>query len=365
MSYEDQYQRYFDALDGKPLDLGERGDPPSGFYRFAPWKTDADKKQTTIALWRGEAGEIFVEKNFYEPKEMTALEADDLFTNQHVAISQELYESRRTKALADAWPEIHTTYLRTVDIKAGVVWTEEWARKRLSANVETHDERGNPRAVAGDNNPPDATPVEALTARIKAIGSQFAAILKEWGSDEPRTKAEGDLAANFAVKFKELENEAVAAHKIEKAPHLAAGQAVDEKWRAPRDLATKSRARILALCSSFIDKENARQQAEVDAANKAAREAAAREAKATGEAPAPVAETKAEPIKLGNGGRTVSQRVKDAWNVTDYVVFTGYLVQNDAVSPALKEAFDVCATNLGKANIKAPGMAQTEVRKAA
>jgi len=365
----DQYARWQAALDGNALDLGERGDPPSGFYRFAPWKSDPDKKQTTIAVWRGdgEPPEIFVEKNFHEPKTMTAMEADDLFTSQHVAITHELYESRRTKLQSAPWPEIHTTYLRSKDIQDGVVWTEEWSRQRLSANVETHDENGNRREAIGGNGPPadapELSPVETLSARIKSVGELIAKRLKEIGG-KPRDKKEADEIADYAVAFKKFETEGDTARKAEKEPHFQAGKAVDDKWRGPIETSQKSRAKVLAIAEEWLNADRIKRQAEADAATAAARLAAQRQEVKTGEKAEPVAETKVEAAKIGTG-RTVSQRVKEAWKVKDYVVFTTYLVENDAIPPALADAFNVTATNLGKANIKAPGIETVEIRKAA
>jgi hypothetical protein len=372
--YALQWTRWQAALRGEANpNTGERGDPPSGYYRTAPWKTDADKRQGTLAIWRDPEGAVWIEKNFQEPKTVSALEAEDALNCQHVAIEYELYESRRTKLASAPWPEIHTLYPeRPFGDKPGGIWTEAWARARLAANVETHDEHGNRREGIGGNNPPPddvppeapPTPVEAITRRIKSVDQLVADLLAGYGG-KPRTKAEADMVANYAKTFKALETEADAARKAEKEPHFEAGKAVDDKWRRPIEAAAARRTKVLKIADEWIDAERARLQADADAANAAAREAAEKQAKSTGAAAAPIEEVKVEPIKLGTGGRKVQQTAKDVWVASDPVAFVKHMVETNSIPQPLADALNTAANNLGKFGITIPGMKKTEVRKAA
>lgn len=351
----DEWARWHAALAGHHLDLGERGNPPSGYFRFPASKTAKDKPQEAVAVWRGDDGEIQCARNVYgDGSNMSAMQIDEMFASEHYAIPYDLYVAVTERG--EAWPEIYTTRLRTKDITSGVVWTEEWARAHLAANVETHDEAGNPRAVIGNNEPPaDLTPDQALALRIKTIGEQLAALLKKFGG-APTTQAEADLVGAYATRFKDCENEADAAHSAEKAPHWQKCKDVDSKWFGPvRDKAIECRSRTLKIVKAYTDAETAKRAEAARAANEVARASAEAYAKATDTAPEPVAEVVAEPVKVATvrGGYRAPAKV---WTVTDLSVFLIYCAALTPPPPDLVEACSKIARKFGAASVNAPGM---------
>ena len=367
----DQYSAWRNALACNKLDLGVRGDPmspPSGFYRQKAWKGDTSP-QRLLALWREADGALTVER-FVNKKHtvqtMTALEADSLFESPDiVAISDDLYDSILN---GGEWPAIHTTYLRTKDIKAGVAWSEEWSRGQLAAvrGDTDGDDMGTPhneRAVVGGNNPPaDIATHVSIAARLVGLGKQLAGCLKEWGG-KPRTKAEGDAVANFAVEFKKIENDVVARHKVAKQPSLDAGREIDGTWFPIRDNAKAYREKALVIANAYIEAENAKAKAEADRVNAEARKAAEKAAAISGEKPEPVAEVKAEPVKLGTT-RTVSQKTLKRWVVTDRAAFFGHLLKNEAVPQDLDDLLGVIANRVGAIMKNVPGIEQKDVVRA-
>jgi hypothetical protein len=359
---DDQWSAWRAALAGAKLDLGARGETPSGYYRFKPWKGKSPQEQEVVAIWRDQAedgslGDIQCWRSVGYGPTMSALRIDELFTWDHCAIPAEIYQAVTERG--EPWPEIYTTWLPTKDIVAGVVWTEAWARKFLSQNPETHDEDGNPRAVIGDNGPPEElTPPEALAKRVKGLDEQLAAFLKSIGG-APKDKAQADTVANYATHFKNLSNEATAAHKVEKAAPLEACRVIDSTWFPVRDSAEAARKKALAIADVWINAERAARQEEARKANEAARAAAVRQAAISGDAPAPVAEVKVEPIKIGTG-RSVSQKTRKVAVITDLAAFLAYLAAMAAPPPDLIDLCEKLAGRLLAANVRAPGIESQE-----
>jgi hypothetical protein len=285
------------------------------------------------------------------------MQIDEMFAGEHYAIPYDLYVAVTERG--EPWPELYTTRLRTKDIAAGVVWTEDWARAHLASNVETHDEAGNPRAVIGDNEPPpDLLPSQALAARIDALANALAGFLAPLGG-APKTKAEADTVANYATKFKELANEATATHKVEKEPHLVAGRAVDAEWFPVRDKADACRKKALGIADAWINAEKARLAEEARKANEAARREAERAAAMSGETPVPVQEVAPAPVKIGTG-RTVSQRTRKVWTITDLPAFVAYLLAMEKPPADFVATCETLATRLGIAGVKPPGVEMEE-----
>lgn len=353
------WARWEAALLGEPLDLGARGDPPWGYYRFPPSKTRPNAKQEAVAVWGDvQDGSLQCVRNVYGDGDgMTAMQIDEMFSHEHYAIPFELYLAVTDRN--EPWPEIYTTRLRTKDILNGVVWSEAWARAQLAADVETHDEAGNPREVIGGNNPPpDLTPAEALGARINCVAVALASFLTSIGG-QPRNKPEADSVANYATKFKEFSTEATATHKIAKEPHLAAGRAVDGEFFPIRDKAEACRKKALAIADTWMNAEKARLNEEARKVNEAAREAARKQAMVAGEPPAPIQEVVAAPVKIGTG-RTVSQRTRKVWAVTDFPAFLAYLAKMEPPNADLVACCELLAHRLGAAGVIAPGITLTE-----
>jgi len=148
----DEFARWRHALAGNPMDFGERGDPASGYYR-----NPTSKGMEAICIFRDGAQVQCIRNIFGDGSKMTADEIDELFGQcGRYPISYDLYTAVAENG--EPWPEIHTTVLRTKDIKAGVAWTESWARARLAENPETHDADGNPLPPRNHNNPPEELP---------------------------------------------------------------------------------------------------------------------------------------------------------------------------------------------------------------
>lgn len=246
MFLPDEYSRWKEALSGKKLDLGDRGNVPSGYYRF-PRGDD----QEAVAIWRDhQTGILMCWRNkFGDGSKMSVEDIEDLFQSEHYAVPYEIWND---VIQGNDWPEIYTTRLRTKDILNGEVWTEKWARNRLASNIETHDHEGNRRPTIGHNGAPSHDSDVLLRERIENVKRDLKKWLKSIGGS-PRDQEEINALGNYANKFKDLENEASNGHKNEKAPHLEACRAIDSKWfKSVRDIAISSRSEIMVIVKEFL-----------------------------------------------------------------------------------------------------------------
>lgn len=359
-----QYSRYFAALKGAKLDLGARGDPPSGFFRFKRWRNDPPPPfQRTLALWRDPEGGLYASKNYMAANTLGYDEADELFTSPDcVAIPHALYNEIRT-AGHEAWPEIHTTYLRTKDITAGLHWTEAWARKQLAGNVETHAADGERKQVpaadrevtAGDNGGPPTDPVSKMKERLADLGVSVAMELKAWGG-APRNKDDADRCADYINLFRDVHKNAEHHRVNEKEEFLKGCRETDAKWKPITDKAKALTDRLKAIAGEWIAKEEA------------ARVAAAEDARAKA-----VAENTTEPVnevqvneKVTIGtGRQVSVRTRTIYAVTDTKLFMAHLIDKDIDLPSdLMIQFHKLANKLALNGVPVPGVAKTTEKKA-
>lgn len=124
-------------------------------------------------------------------------------------------------------------------------------------------------AGIGHNSAADDEDIFAvLTREIEAERQRVSAWLEE--PHEGKTAA--DMAANWLDVLRKLEKRATDAHGEEKAPHLAAGKAVDDKWRPIRLMVEGVKKRMTEAYSEIARKEKARLQAiaDAEAAKKAA-----------------------------------------------------------------------------------------------
>lgn len=283
-----QWARWRAALAGARLDLGARGDPPSGYYH---------RGGEAIAVWRDkETGEVKCARSRYgDGSKLDVDQIDELFADPNmVAIHYSLYATAAAEKDAFIWPEIYSVKIATKDIKAGLWWTPAYAKKKLAEAKVTNN--FSPARGIGDNRAP--APEEELAAKIAAKAEELAKTLKDWGGT-PRNAAEADLVGAYANAFKEFEKAATEAHKVEKEPHLAAGRAVDAKWFAPvRDKAIAYRERVLKIVSDWTKGEDKRRAEEAARVNAEARARAEQAAKIEGTAPAPVEEIIPEKTKV-------------------------------------------------------------------
>lgn len=356
-----EYDRWQAALDGQKLDLGERGDPPCGFYRRWYSINKGESGWEAIAVFKDDGGITRCIRNkFGDGSKLDPNEIDELFARDIYAVPYEIY--RAVAEEGQEWPAIYQTGLTYAEIGQGIVWTEELGQKKIAATREMN-EAENPRAKIGGNNPPDDLPLERRIAdRIASARDRVAEWLKGIGG-APKTKEEADKVANYATKFGSLHAEAQEAFETEKRPWLEGGRAVDAKWRF-RGEAEELRKHYLKISNKWIDDEKDRLAKEARIAHEAALKAAQQEAEATGE---PVAEiVQAPPPKVTVGTtKAVSQRARKVWVITDLPAFSAYLAAMENPPADFIEACQKIANRLGAAKVAAPGITEDEVRSAA
>src|SRR5208337_2563664 len=205
------------------------------------------------------------------------------------------------------WPPEYKTRLTVKEATAGTIWTVELGRARAGQDVEPDTSQSaadkawaaqnakvledaekawaaqkasephqepNPRAVAGDNNPPvDLTPDQVLAARVRKVASNFQDFLAKIGG-KIKTKAEADTAGNYATKFGEFKSLAEAQHKVEKGPFLSKGREVDARWLPTARDAESHRATVLKYAEAWSDAEKAAREEDARKTNETARKAA-------------------------------------------------------------------------------------------
>lgn len=357
----DQYDAWRRALTGKAIDFGPKGEPPSGFFRHL-----TKRGIEAVAVWRDGDGNLQCKRSIFgDGSKMTPEEIDELVGScGHYPIPYELY----TAVTRDGqlWPHEASTKLTMAEIKDGVGWTLELGRKKLGIQEGAQaadDAADNPRGVVGNNQPLAPSPVEVLSIRVEDISI----LVKDWLAEiggAPRDKAEADRLADYASKFAELRSTAETEHKREKAPHLEAGRAVDAAWFPIRDKADALRKRCLEIAAKWMKAEEARRAEEARKANEEAKRRAEESARQTGAPAEPISEVKAEPVKIGHA-RTVSQRTRVVWRVTDLPAFANYLAKLDTPPPEFVEVCEKLANKLGKAGAKVPGIEKDSERSAA
>jgi len=404
-----QWDAWSAALNGQKLDLGPRGNPSSGYYR----RLTKDGWEA-IGIWRKDGWIRCRNSNTkFDVSKFDCLETDaekkalidDLLACRVYAIPFAIY-----KAVAvdrQSFPPEYKTKLTTNEEQAGVVWTLELARAKLGEvpgidlkipkQVEltedeikaarfkkgvaaefpgatvvkdlpsdvipfesrTGDIPGEP--AIGHNNPPEeVTPWGAIAAQVKQFGDACAAWLKGLPTGKIETQADADQLANYANKFKTLENTAEDARKTEKAPVLEQAAAIDAKWGAPRDTAITMRQRCLDLTAVWMKAETAKRQAEVDTANKAAREAAVEAAVISGGPIEDVPQVAAAKVTAGTSGRALSARKTKTWRALDREKFAIYLLRMKGSDGTprphgeLVELLDKIAGRLGRNQAEVP-----------
>jgi hypothetical protein len=349
----DQYTWWRQGLNGEVIET-EKGNPRSGCYR-------SQSGDEVFSIWRDETGLHCERSKYGDGSKMTADEIDEQFGwICRYPIPYELYELVITGE--GQLPPEYKTRLTTKEIQGGIPWTPELGKRKLLADPERFDEHGNERPGAEHNNPPEDLPADrALAKRIHDLGLQLKALLDKFGG-APRTQEEAEVVSGYANKFKDFENEAVAAHKAEKAPHFEKCKEIDAKWFGPvRDKAIGSRDRIIAMIRAFEKAEDARKTEAARAANEAAQKVSAQ---AAIDGPAETApQIVPEPTKVstlrGTGKRTQEKLV------TDLKAFLAYLASMDDPPGDLVDVAEKIARKLKGAGVKAPGMAAAQQKELA
>lgn len=154
-------------------------------------------------------------------------------------------------------------------------------------------------------------PLEALTVELEGERAEAEA----WLDGAPiADQASADRAANWALRFADMEKRAQEGRRAEKVPHETAAKAVDARWRPVQDAAAALKTRLKDAQTPFLV-EKRRQEAE-------ARAVAAQ----AGEALRPAANASA-----GTAGRKTSLRT----------VRTAIIEDFDATLMALREHPDL------------------------
>ena len=214
---------------------------------------------------------------------------------------------------------------------------------------------------AGSNNPPpgEELPPEAqLAAKVQqALGGLVTYV--QWHVGDPNAENKPatlisatqsgkmyyrvrddevrDRAQSLRDMLLKLKGEAEKAHKVEKAPHLESGRAIDRKWFDIRDLAEAGANALRAAMSAWETKKLQSQQAEAAKAQEAELakrvESAKKEAAVTGQTvvvvtapPPPPPPAPASRIKGGTGKATSSKVVTQVDVVTDWKVLAAHYV---------------------------------------
>lgn len=208
-------------------------------------------------------------------------------------------------------------------------------------------------AVIGHNQAPVDDTAEAIGERIDDLIREAKKMIEAGAAGD---KSTADQASDLANTLGEIEGRAVALHKVEKAPILEAGRAIDAKWFNLRDLAAEFKTRLKAVVvTPFLkaqaDKVAEQQRLQREAADRAA-EAAVQAALAKGESAAlaaaqaraqvaaemPVARNTAGSSKRSSGLRTVTSA-----NVTDWTALLTHLADNEKVREVAQKIADAAA----------------------
>ncbi|MGO4738608.1 hypothetical protein AB4099_18820 [Bosea sp. 2KB_26] len=208
----------------------------------------------------------------------------------------------------------------------------------------------NPRAVPGNNEPPeDLTPDQEIARNVAALEKQVKAWLEEIGG-KPTTKIQADLVANYREKFLAFENEAEAKRSIEKKPHWDAGKAVDAKWNPIIDGAKTLKGQLWDIGQAYIKAENARLAEEARVENERLAEAAKLAKALNPEAPpVEVAPVVAKTVSIGTVRQVSEKKGGQVVLIENLEAFAGYLGKiNNAEIRALAEKL---ATKMAKVGV--------------
>ncbi len=209
--------------------------------------------------------------------------------------------------------------------------------------------------------------------------AEYAAMALTWlKKSGVKDQVSADKAANYRAKLNQLKKDADDARTTEKAPHLSAAKAVDDKWRAPIAEATEAAEEIRAALTAFMVAEERRLKAEAEARRKAEEERVAKErarieaeraekmrvnpiAALTEQEPElPMAPAEAEPVKIqagGQRGRKTGLKTVTVYEVTDYEAALSHVKSHPDVIAAVEKV----AKAQAKTGAAVPGVeARTE-----
>lgn len=209
--------------------------------------------------------------------------------------------------------------------------------------------------------------------------AEYAAMALTWlKKTGVKDQVSADKAANYRAKLNQLKKDADDARTTEKAPHLSAAKAVDDKWRGPIAEATEAAEDIRAALTAFMVAEEKRLKAEAEAKRKAEEERVAKErarieaeraekmrvnpiAALTDQEPElPMAPAEPEPVKIqagGQRGRKTGLKTVTVYEVTDYEAALSHVKSHPDVIAAVEKV----AKAQAKTGAAVPGVeARTE-----
>ncbi|MBX4920956.1 hypothetical protein HJA76_14775 [Rhizobium bangladeshense] len=320
------------ALAGKIGPIHD-GDPQQGYYRTR----FKDKPWEPVAIW-------FEDGKWHAMRGERQVDASDIWT----------------------WccrnPITYEAYTKGIE---GAGWDDE------------------PEAPAiGHNLPSD--PFEALQIEFAAEREQAEAFLKK----PITTQAEADRAAIWSKRLSTIAKKATDLHKVEKQPHLDAGRAVDDKWRALKDepdaISKKLKRHMDAFLQEEARKERERQaaaraeadriQREADAARVAAEKAAAKNDNTAAAADAAAEaerlsqqaaqaerDAQARNASAGRTGAKVSLRTFVFAEITDFDALLMALKDRAEI----KEVVETLANRAARSGVELAGMAIRSEQRAA
>jgi len=256
-----------------------------------------------------------------------------------------------TEMLDGEWAVMLSGYPVTVDR----VWP--WCAK-YPISYETYvavAERGEPwpdqhEAVTNlHNRPPPDDSIESIRDTIEDLAREAQQLIAKGAA---KTQEESDRAADLSNEIAKYRKKADEVREAEKKPHLEAGRAVDERWRAVIAAADIYKQLKDAVCAPFLAAQKlAKQKAEA-----AAREAAQQAAKAGKIEEAAAAQLKADNIAKtrttsGSRGRAVHLHSVQVVSIVDRAAVLAFFAESEAITNVLQSLAEK-ATGAG---IKVPG----------
>lgn len=192
----------------------------------------------------------------------------------------------------------------------------------------------------GGNSPPEGS-IEALLAEAAGHLESAGNLIKAGAA---KSEADADLAANMAKTLTETKSKVIAAHKVEKQPHLDAGRKVDDRFFPTRDklddITRMLKAKVINPWQ--VEQDRIRREAEA---------AAGREAE-------PPPSIDAPKVTAGSRGRKVSLVPVRYAEITDHEAFAAFLGKTKSVviMSALEQAANALARNYAEGETPAPGV---------
>jgi hypothetical protein len=315
------------------------GRPHSGFYRDRYYAPTGDgkkreKRSRAVAIWQQDGEFICTVTVGYQPRHLD--EIDALFANCcRAPITRDLY-----MLIAD-----------------GGAWPDE---------VPAVD-----RIVSTSDNEPELSPSQKLEAELNDVKDKARSWFAEIGK-KITTQEQSDKAGNFANEFAKLQKKAEDTHKVEKAPHLEAGRAVDAAWKPlvtaaeeAKKWAKKAAEGFLIAEQKRLDDERKKLEQEAEAARKAAgaalmaAEAKAAEAGVPVEVELPVVPhvpAQPERAKAGTSGRSISIRQRTEYQIADLPAAVAYLAALEKPPVDFVEAVQKAVNRIASSGVTVPGV---------